>query len=442
MSNAGGSNDNNIGGKVSTLPLPGTGRAAWENISWDAMMSDDFDFAAKGGALPAKEDGGAMGAFQSKKSAFQSDHKSAGEKSESSEASETSESSEASESSESGDSDVKVGSKRRRLDPAEAERYLAARRMSDLNRGDNVNVARVRDAQWMRLFDEWFWLVYIGCRGIYDYRQLSAGHKEQCAERALHQHRAAIVQQQSERWRREFERSSCAGQKAAAARARFGATLVAFNTLNSNVKAERANTEEWCRRHVGVLQWYADYFGCPVVLVHRGKGWCAEFLPRGCEFPAPTHPINEHALELQSNAVVLYMSEDTPPPVGAAQQQQRQQQQQQKDAPTRWRFGVELAPERARRARWTSQVVRVDDATTMQPLCAMSLYTTAELAALCRRVLSAQAALFAANTTTAAGGPATARHRALAASAVALLDSSQSTKRRVYDSLNKELLLF
>ena len=132
----------------------------------------------------------------------------------------SSSSSSSSSSTESGDKDSEhesttdfvVGSKRRRLSPTDTARYLSARHESDMHRGENANVARVRDARGMRLFDEWFWLVYIGCRGIYDYRQLSVGHKEQCAERALHQHRDAILQQQSERWRLEFERADGAGQ--------------------------------------------------------------------------------------------------------------------------------------------------------------------------------------------------------------------------------------
>ena len=211
---------------------------------------------------------------------------------------------------------------------------------------------------------------------------------------------------------------------------------MAFNTLNSNVRNERDNAEDWCRRYVGVLQWYADYFGCPVVFVHRSKGWCAEFLPRGCAFPAPTRPINDHALELKSNAVVLYMSEDippTPPADGAAQQQPQQ-------AP-RWRFGVELAPERASHARWISQVVRVHDAPAVQPLRTLSLYTTADLAALCRRVLSAQAELET-TATGAATGAATARHRTAAANAAAMLDAKHVTKRRIYDALQLGLLFF
>lgn len=308
---------------------------------------------------------------------------------------------------------------KKRKEPAAARNVVPGYRSSSPTTFHHVGVL---DAAHMSIFDEWFWLAFIGSRGIAEYNRIHANRGAVNPVRFLAIQKAAILDQQ--RQRLLLHRSCDAPQQRLRheAQHRFNAMSVAFQHQPTNARFVRIRFKEWCKTNAQVLQWFADYFGSPFVLVHRSKGWCLEYLPTATatEESASAAAVaaastcqeimDTHTWRPKSNAVLMYMyhNDDSAYP----------------------RFGVELAPERILRdqAGWVNNVVRIHS--PEKPLASARLYTLAALGSLCDRLAFCQPP---------SHGVAAARDAANEANIAA---AARLGKPGIYKALTNHLLAF
>jgi hypothetical protein len=239
----------------------------------------------------------------------------------------------------------------------------------------HMRVAYVSGADRMTIFDEWVWLVFIGNSGVTAYEramQGKASRRDYCghltAARFLGAQKADVVLQQKDRLKAA---AAAAGTNAsdenevARSRKQFDVMAPAFLRQPSSVTTVRAFSRIWCSGNVHVLQWLADHAGAPIALVHRGRGWVAEYLPRASResvtqkyppFETETETETEieamHIWRPASNCIVMYIDENAANNAGPA---------------GGLVFGVELAPERIAQLPWVSSIVRL-----RSPYCAMT----------------------------------------------------------------------
>lgn len=235
------------------------------------------------------------------------------------------------------------------------------------------------------------WLVFIGNNGVATYRRAINGKATLrdhlglvSAARFLNTHKAAVVQLQKDRLKSKIDDTADNhGGEHMRCRKQFEVMAPAFMQQPRTVFTVRAFSRNWCISNVHVLQWLADYVGAPIALVHRGRGWCAEYLPRATkESVADKYPpaaddseteaqaMAHHTWRPADNCIVLYISDDT-------------------DAVGGLVFGVELAPQRVQ--PWAKDIVRL-----RSPYCAMTnvtKYSIAALRSLDARLFASRAAL-------------------------------------------------
>lgn len=263
-------------------------------------------------------------------------------------------------------------------------------------------------AAQMTVFDEWFWLAFIGSRGVIEYALIQSGKGAVPAARFLATQKAAILEQQRLRCKfGDVEQN-----------AQFDALAVAFQQQPYNMRIVRTHIRDWCKSCVRVLQWFADYFGSPFALVHRGKGWCVEYKPRSTSSSSSSSATEQQQQQksAQWRRAGMRLSPNGPhgPPHGGGASSSSAASP---PLPTpltfktgaeamklhEWRpaantvimymydygdatphFGVELAPERMHEHPWAKDVVLVHS--LQRPLAAMIVYSKLQLELLCDRL--------------------------------------------------------